>query len=226
MDIKYIEENYLEWNDLCTKANISSQNLEELIDRHLIPSPSYVVEVATTIKSSLEDSINTKISKKYFPKNTVELVEKNRNLKSSTDLKESLKKEFTDTLANDKDNKYAYGNILDAEGVIDQSKLDIEFEKEWEYYLKGVYGICTLNNTGSEIAKKEMAVKKLIDFISKHKDKVLSENERETLLSLNDQYNEISNLFAPYQRESSSRGKYLDEFLRINHLGELIKGYD
>ena len=38
--------------------------------------------------------------------------------------------------------------------------------------------------------------------------------------------NEVSNLFAPYQRINSSRGKYLDKILELNSLSDLIKKYN
>jgi len=225
-DIKYITENYLEWKALCENAQISSGKLQEMIDMNLIPAPSYVIETDTTIKSPLGDSKRIKILEKYFPKNTVDLIEKNNNIKNSAEFKERIKKEFTEAFLSSTDNQYAYDNILTPQGTVDAAKLDEEFETEWDYYLKGIYGICTLNSTGEEIAKKEIAVKKLIDFIAKHESQSLHEDNKKALEILNDQYNEISNLFAPYQRASSSRGKYLDKFLRQNQLDSLIKNYE
>jgi hypothetical protein len=104
--------------------------------------------------------------------------------------------------------------------------LNLAFEQEWQYYLQGIYGICTLNATGAEIAKKEIAVKRLIDFNKKHGDKKLSDSEKKILTILNNEFNEVSNLFAPYQRKNSSRGKYLDKTLELNSLSELIKNYN
>jgi hypothetical protein len=83
-----------------------------------------------------------------------------------------------------------------------------------------------LNSTGAEIAKKEIAVKKLMAFNQIHMGKALSENDKNELLKLNVQFNEVSNLFAPYQRKESSRGKYLDEILMQNSLGDHIKKYN
>ena len=57
-------------------------------------------------------------------------------------------------------------------------------------------------------------------------DKKLSDSEKEMLTILNNEFNEVSNLFAPYQRKNSSRGKYLDKILELNSLSELIKNYN
>ncbi len=225
-DIKYIEEHYLEFQDICIQANISSQELDGLIDKNLIPKPSYTIEVTTIVTSPLDDSKKITALKQYFPKSTIALIKQNATKQNPDTFKNDIKKDFIETFLSHDDNLYAYGNILASDGSIDDSKLEEEFEKEWKYYLQGIYGICTLNNTGKEIAKKEIAVKKIIDFISIHNGKILSDSEKETLLQLNDQYNEVSNLFAPYQRKSSSRGKYLDQLLKKHQLDELIKKYD
>lgn len=67
--------------------------------------------------------------------------------------------------------------------------------------------------------KKGIAVQKLINFLEK-------EGTQNELIALNNDYNEVSNIFAPYQRTNSSRGKYLDSQLRKNNLEKLIKKYD
>jgi len=104
-------------------------------------------------------------------------------------------------------------------------KLNLAFEQEWQHYLQGIYGICTLNGTGAEIAKKEIAVKRLIEFNKKHGEKKLSDKDKKILNVLNNEFNEVSNLFAPYQRKNSSRGKYLDKILELNSLSKFIKNY-
>lgn len=108
---------------------------------------------------------------------------------------------------------------------MNQEELVAAFETEWDYYLKGIYGICTLHATGEEIARKEIAVKKILSFIQEHQGIVLTEAKKEQLIKLNAEYNAIANFFAPYQRVSSSRGKYLDKILKENALDELVKKY-
>ncbi|MTI30928.1 DUF6058 family natural product biosynthesis protein [Xanthovirga aplysinae] len=224
-NLKYIKENYVEWNKLCELANITSEELGVLIKRELVPAPSYRIRCQYEISSSLGDKEIIDETKKYFPHSTIELVKTNRLLYDQSKFKKEFKRSFFDSLKNNSDRAYAYGNIFDNNGEVDGAKLAQYFEKEWEAYCSGIYGICTLNASPSEIVKKEIAVKKLIKFNFQSGDKKLSDEEREKLKDLNEEYNKVSNLFAPYQREASSRGKYLDEILKSNSMEEFMKKY-
>ena len=222
---KYITENYIEWNKLCSLSNISSQKLEDLIQKELVPNASYTINTTNEISSSLQDKIIIKETKRYFSKNIVELIQKNKTLKNSSRFKEHFKTEFRNTLEKNPDKKYAYDNIFKEDETIDENKLNLIFEQEWKHYCDGVYGICTLNASAFDISHKEVAVKKLIDFNKKHKDNILNKKEKRILKKLNTEFNAVSNVFAPYQRENSSRGKYLDKILKLNSLDELIIKY-
>lgn len=224
-DLKYIQENFIESRDLCQMVGIIREDLDALIEKELIPNASYTIDLAIRIASPLGDeSVVTEV-KKYFPKCIIEVIRKNKTAENSKDVKALLKAEFEEAFLNNADKEFAYDNVLNEDGSVDMQKLDLVFEQEWQYHLQGIYGICTLNATGEEIAKKEIAVKKLMDFNQKHQGKVLTDSDKETLKVLNSEFNQVSNLFAPYQRAKSSRGKYLDRILESNGLSELIKDY-
>lgn len=225
-DIKYITENYIESEKLCEFAGISMSVLKQLIEKKLIPNFSYQIKTCHTITSSLEDEEVVVEYKKYFPKQVIDLIKENYKLDAPEVFKQKIKDEFVKAYTTNDDKAYAYGNILNEDGSVNQEKLAAAFETEWNYYLKGIYGICTLHATGKEIANKEIAVKKIIAFIEEHKGSSLTVAKKEELIKLNAEYNVVANLFAPYQRASSSRGKYLDEILKENSLEELVKNYN
>jgi len=224
INLKYIQKNYIEKKALCAAVNISLETLDTLIAMELIPNASYSINTMHEINSPLGDKHMVNETQEYFPKNTPTLVEKNKKLvESPARFKAQIKQEFLADFERNTDRRYAYGDITDKAGNLDEAQMDEAFETEWDYYCKGIYGICTLNATGSDIIKKEIAVKKLIEFNQKHADRPLSEEEKATLAALSDQYNEVSNRFAPYQRATSSRGKYLDKILGDNGMDHLIK---
>lgn len=225
-NIKYITENYLDAEALCSITGISITELDRLIEQHLIPNCSYTIENTSVISSPLGDEEIITLTKRYFPKSVIPLIAQNLNCENPDHFKQQMKEEFISTFTAHQDNSFAYGNILNNDGSVNDNALAEAFETEWEHYLNGIYGICTINSTGAEIAKKEIAVKKLIDFIEQNKGTVLNEIQQKALIALNDQFNEVANDFAPYQRVSSSRGKYLDKILMENSLEELIKPYN
>jgi hypothetical protein len=225
IDIKYIKENFIESNELCQVSGISHQDLEALINDKLAPNSSYEINVTYKINSPLGDEKIISEVKKYYAKSVITLIQKNKDLNNPSEFKELLKTEFINTFVYSNNNNLGYDNILEEDKSVNMKKLNLAFEQEWQYYLQGIYGICTLNGTGSEIVKKEIAVKRLIEFNKKHGDKKLSDKDKEILIVLNNEFNEVSNLFAPYQRINSSRGKYLDKILELNSLSEFIKSY-
>ncbi|PCI32100.1 MAG: hypothetical protein COB60_10070 [Flavobacteriaceae bacterium] len=225
-NLKYIQENFIESHDLCIRTAISTQKLTELIQSKSIPAASYKITSTHSISSPLGDETTITEEKQYFPKNNIQLIKNAVNKQETPEsLKEKLKNEFINTLVNHPHKTVAYDGITTKKGAIDMQKLNLIFEEEWQHYCNGIYGICTLNATGSEIAKKEIAVKKLIEF-QKNTNSNQSKSEIEsTLISLNNQFNEIANKFAPYQRASSSRGKYLDKALKLHNLSDKIQHY-
>ena len=130
-----------------------------MISVFLIPKASYIINSTNEISSPLEDLIVVNKVKEYFPKNIIKLVEDNRKIEDVSTFKEKVKVEFMEVMNTSLDKKYAYNNILTEEGKFDKSKLEEAFEEEWKHYCNGVYGICTLNASGSDIAKKRNSCK-------------------------------------------------------------------
>lgn len=93
-DLKYITENYIESEELCQRAGISVSTLEELIEKKLIPNFSYQIETRHVITSPLEDEEVVVESKKYFPRQVIDLIRENVKLLDPEDFKKKVKGEF------------------------------------------------------------------------------------------------------------------------------------
>lgn len=226
MNKKYIEENYIELSDLAAITGFTENEILNLIDQEIIPNYSYCIETQETIQSSLDDEFIQIQSKKYFAKSHIEKLDAYKNSSATAqEIKESFKKNFLELLRNHPDKSFAY------EGLFNQNESELEalleetFETEWKHYCQGVYGICTLNAHEKEIVEKEIVIKKLITFNQKFENQILNEQQKTELLQLNKEFNRVTALFAPYQREMSSRGKYVDKILGKNDLNEFIKNY-
>ncbi|RYJ40159.1 hypothetical protein NU08_0915 [Flavobacterium anhuiense] len=212
------------FEEVTKMANISSDKLNELIENKLVSEPSYVINSDITITSSLSDTHKVSIERRYFHPSVLQLIENNaKNINP-----EKFKSEFIENLLSNLKNHaykaFAYGNVFDGNDNIDNGKIQNALEEEWNYFLKGVYGICTLNNNEEAIIDKEIAIKRILNFIEK-KSNFLTNDEKIELQELNEEFNKSTSLFAPYQRETSSRGKYLDKLLKEFSLDNLIKEY-
>ncbi|MEA9413861.1 DUF6058 family natural product biosynthesis protein [Flavobacterium sp. PL02] len=225
LNLKYISENYIELEEISRTMRLSVDKLHQLIDAKLIPEPSYTINSEITISSSLNDGYKTTIIRKYFPKNILKLIEQNAEKANADEFKTEFKENLLSHLKNHDHKMFAYGNVFDVNQKIDSNKAEEALEEEWDYYCKGVYGICTIDNNENAIIEKEIAVKRILDFIE-NKSPLLTPEEKIKLEELNAEFNNTASSFAPYQRESSSRGKYLDKLLKEFSLDELIKKYD
>ena len=222
-NLAYIVDNYLEFEEVKRLTRLSDDELNKLIEEKLIPSPSYVIDSEITISSPLNDQHTLTMSRRYFAKNIVDLIKKNSG-ESYEKLKHEFKQNLLSNLNNHENKAFAYGNVFDEKDQIISEKADKALEEEWDYFCKGVYGICTLNNDENAIIEKEIAIKRILDFIA-NKSSSQTKEEVNYLKELNEELNKSTSLFAPYQRELSSRGKYLDKLLREFSLDDLIKKY-
>lgn len=223
-NFNYINENYITEDNLCSITGISKDELMALIQNHLVPEASYIISRNIKITSPLNDEFQSEITEKYFSKNSISLIQKNKNLNDPQQYKAEFKEKFIQNLMNHPDKNIAYNDIF-KEGSPNTEELNEVFESEWTAYCNGIYGICTLHSSEEEIVKKEIAVKKLIQFNEIFSQQTLDRNTIEELIKLNEEFNEVAERFAPYQRKTSSRGKYLDSMLEKNNLEHLVKKY-
>ncbi|MBP2618850.1 DUF6058 family natural product biosynthesis protein [Chryseobacterium jejuense] len=225
-NIEYIRLHYVEKYDLLRLTAIDIDFLNFLLNEKLIPAASYVVESEVKILSPLGDETNENIKEEYFGKHILSLIEGfKKNTLQSTEFKQRFKENFKNVLLEHKDRNFAYGNIFDENSNLIEELFEHYFDNEWDHYCNGIYGICTLNATEKEIVEKEIIVKKLINFNKKFSTSQLDNQQKEELIELNKEFNGVTRLFAPYQREVSSRGKYLDMILKKNNLFCEIKNY-
>ncbi|WP_316635119.1 DUF6058 family natural product biosynthesis protein [uncultured Flavobacterium sp.] len=225
INIKYIEDNYLEAEEIIRIMNLNSDKLNQLIEDQLIPEPSYIINSEINISSPLDDNYRVVTSKKYFPKSILKLIADNILHHNPEKFKKDFRQNFLSSLKEHQHKTFAYGNTFDENGEIDLVKAEKALEEEWRHFCKGIYGICTLESNEEAIIEKEIVIKRILDFIET-KGSVVTQEEINLLKDLDDEFNKVTSLFAPYQRETSSRGKYLDKLLKEFSLEDLIKEYE
>lgn len=216
-NIEYLNENFVTLEQVASITGTDISELETLIAKGQLPKRSYVVTRTVRIESSLDDRYEFQETIPYFPRSFVALV----NLRTNSRFDgPDFVQQMESHLLSHRDKAFAYENAIE-----DKGRLRTELEKELEAYQDGIYGICTLEATPKAIIEKEIAVKKLIDFKEGVGDRI-SSAEKEQLESLVDGFDAVASLFAPYQRETSSRGKYVDPLLSDAGLESRIKKYE
>ena len=218
INLKYLDENFLSLEELSAQTGISADKIKVYIEEQLLPQPSYKLRKIFTITSPLDDEHKIDGETLYFPKSYLSLLN-NLEKQNSQEIKENFINQMRQHLLNHNSKDLAYENA-----VSDENRIEKELENEWDYYQKGIYGICTLNASPSELIEKEIAVKKLLRFLDKFSEDKW-EHKKSELLQIIAEYDEVSNVFAPYQRESSSRGKYVDKALQKLGIEDKIKTY-
>lgn len=225
VNITYIKMYYLTVDEIAHRTGKDVQAILKLIEEKLLPAPSYTITQRTVISSPLGDRLASEAQVDYYPASIVEFLLREPGPGTEKDLQDTFRASFRKSLESHPDKEYAYGNIFNEEGKLLEAEFEKAFESEWRAYQQGIYGICTKKATEEAIVKKEVAVRKLIEFNSKYGSSPLNKTERELLVRLKEEYDSVSSLFAPYQRESSSRGKYLDQILTQNGLAHLVDQY-
>lgn len=217
-NLKYLNDRFLTLDEVSRESGVSSEEIVEGIDKKLLPQPSYKLARVSEISSPLGDSYRVEETILYFPHSYVDLVRQSSKGHQET-FKSDFIAEMKDHLLGHSGKDYAYDGAMK-----DPAKLNAELENEWEHYCNGIYGICTLNASPQEIIEKEIAVKKLIALLNAHRSEELPD-QKENLSQIVGDYDRVSNLFAPYQRETSSRGKYVDRALEAAGCEDKIKHY-
>jgi len=219
INLKYLNENFLSLDELAEESGIQKETIKSYIKEKLIPNASYELRQTSRISSPLGDNHIVEDTILYFPKSYVDLVKRIRN-NDPEEMKQVFIEKMKRHLLDHQEKEFAYKNAVSI-----PDSLDEELEKEWNHYLNGIYGICTLNATPEEIIEKEVAVKKLISFLETCENRGEIKSKESELRQIISEYDQVSSLFAPYQRESSSRGKYVDKPLQKLGLEDKIRSY-
>ena len=94
---------------------------------------------------------------------------------------------------------------------------DEHIAAEWNHFLDGTYGLCTMTGLPEEIAAKEVAIA-AIRKLDADRDRPQGDANRKRLRKAVDLLDEASSPFAPHEVARSSRRRYVDEMRRAHGL--------
>ncbi|CAH9053367.1 hypothetical protein PSECIP111854_01156 [Pseudoalteromonas sp. CIP111854] len=90
-------------------------------------------------------------------------------------------------------------------------KLSDHIKTEWTHFLSGTYGLCTRSGLPEDIAAKELAIAQINELTAQSE---LDESKIEALTHAVNLLDGASSMFAPHERQRSSRYRLVDEVRR------------
>lgn len=202
--IKYLNDNFLTRDELLQQAKIKEMVFQDYQSSELMPAASYLLKLDLQSDSFFGEH-KEQIQVEYYAKGYTSWLGIIRSLSD----KERIYNEFSTRYENAVKRLKTLG--FRTENPKMNTKLQAHIFEEWDYFIRGVYGLCTKSGLPEDIASKEFAVI-LINELSE-KDS-LDLDETKCLIRAVNLLDDASSLFAPHERLQSSRHRLVDEIRR------------
>ncbi|MCJ8320159.1 MAG: DUF6058 family natural product biosynthesis protein [Colwellia sp.] len=199
--INYLHDHFLTRVDLLTLSATSNDEFELLQRNKLMPACSYKLEVSTNCNSFFGEH-HEQQTVEYYSKGYSSWLGILHSIKESNDVFQLFSKRYKQKLVElkrlgitSKDNKVNAG-------------IDQHISEEWQYFINGTYGLCTKSGLPECIAAKEIAIliiNELTDNDNLANDDLMRLTQAVNLLD------SVSALFAPHERENSSRERLVNK---------------
>jgi hypothetical protein len=217
----YLNQNYQTLEQLAKACDITSEELDNLVNQQLVPEPSYTVLSNNKCISQAFGELTTNglTEGKYFhPSNRTWVIlaintkKRMGYAQAYIDLKAQFKQNFATELSVLNSQIFHLPDSFTDNGDIIEDGLNARTEAAWGYFLKGVFSLCVADpSTEKSIATKEILQEALITLTNNRQDTDLGENEKEHLLSLIEQYAAAAMPFSPLEYPNSSRKRLVED---------------
>lgn len=205
--INYLSEHFYTKQQLLDLAKISEAELEHFQEKKVMPSCSYKLALNYSCDSFFGE-FNNQNDIEYYAKGYLSWLGMLKVTPNPHDVFNIFSQRYTNSISELKKSGFSANNALV------NSKLEAHIEKEWEHFLRGIYGLCTKSGLPEEIASKELAVLQIGEILEQDKANI-------DLVQLTKAVNLLdksSALFAPHERLKSSRHRLIDEVRRAYKL--------
>lgn len=225
----YLQRHFLEARAFAAACGLSVRELDDLIDKRLIPAPSYVVNESATVTSFVFGEMDAPgaIPGRYVHPATVVWVDVARRLVASSPadanraVRDRFIGNFQTALADLNATTWRLRDSFADDGSAIDAGLRARSESAWEHFLRGTFGLCVANPVSeAAIARKEVLQEKLSTLSEDGSKTAFSPEEAGAMVELIDAYAEAAMPFSPIEYPISSR-KRLVEGLRPRVLASL-----
>lgn len=200
--LTYLQTHFISKETLLRESQLSHLELAMLIEKRLMPKAAY--KLALKLECDSFFGVHSDEScLEFYPQGTLVWLGAVLQVTDEAQAFALFSKRYKNQLHRLKAQGF---NPRDAK--LDQD-IDAHLESEWQHFLGGIYGLCTKTGLPEDIANKEAAIVIINEYLAR--DEHLSPDELTNLHQVVDLLDEASALFAPHERERSSRKRLIDD---------------
>jgi len=226
---EYLQNRFLNIEQLAATCGVSAQEIETLINERLIPGPTYVVSSQGRIRSNLFGEMDAEGATAgcYFPPANVvwigianEILLDFKGYDARKEMRRRFAERFCAALSVLNETCWRLEDCFSDSGAPLAAGLEARAESTWVHFVKGTWGMCVANPVSEEaIAKKAVLHEKLIALSDNGARERFSEEEVRILSEVIDSYEAASMPFSPAEYELTSRKRLIDDLrMRLESL--------
>lgn len=202
--IQYLTKHFFTQKELLELSKVTEQDLRKYQANRVMPKCSYKLQLNLQ-SDSFFGLYNDEQVIEYYAKGYVSWLA----IIQSLDSTEAVYSLFSSRYKKAIENFKALGHS--ASSIKLTSELDQHIKNEWEHFLNGIYGLCTQSGLPEDIAAKELSILEINELLAINELTPEQINKLTIAVNLLDS---ASSLFAPHERQQSSRQRLIDDVRR------------
>jgi hypothetical protein len=197
--IDYLNRHFFTRAQLLARTGIEPDLLEDWQRRRMMPLPSYRLRLDVHCHSFF-GAHTEQLAADYYPKGSPAWISALGALADEGRAYELFARRYRARLA-----QLTASDIVPGDS---QAAGEAHIAAEWEHFLAGTYGVCTVSGLPEDIAAKEAAIM-LIRELTATDEQALTDAQRQRLRGAVDLLDSVCAPFAPHEVRRSSRQRYV-----------------
>ncbi len=213
----YLQEHFCSLEHLSEVCDISEKQILAYVEAGALPQHSYAWTDKAVVDSSLGQEEYLMHTVYYYHPQHLALLNDFvtwERFMSRQEIAASMHDDFRDRYTAQLQRLNAFEDVL--QDVQEPEKFEPLIDKEWQNYLKGIYGLCTKEPSPENIAIKEITLKRIKVLTQDGQKENLNAKEMLNLKQYLDDLDKVLSLFAPHELKRSSRQLWLND-LRLKY---------
>lgn len=217
----YLNHYYQTIEQFALACDITSKEVDILVNEQLIPEPSYTVISDNKCISQAFGELTSNeltIGEYFHPRNkiwvnlAIKMKIKVGSVQAHANLKQQFKHNFAIELQALDIEIFRLSDSFTDNGHIVQDGLEQRTETAWGYFLKGVFSLCVADPSSEKsIATKEVLQEALITLTDNGLKNDFDKKATKHILYLIEQYEQAAMPFSPIEYPNSSRKRLVED---------------